>query len=408
MKKDQLLIIVCLIGMLTTITHAAHEHDWNSDTLTNGFFGLNEPLEESGIEVGFCMTSVYQRNVSGGMSTSRRTGEFTGSYDLEAIADLQRLLGLEGIIYLHGEGGWDEGIDAVSVAPEGTAFGVNADAIGARTFDIIELYYQVGLTDNLELTIGKIDFTAFFDSSWYANDETTQFLNGALVNNPAIPFPDYSLGIILNYGITDNWYLMAGAADADAVGTQSGFTTTFDGDAHFFYIAETGVNTMMESSKGTLPGVCRLGFWYDPRPKAYEGGPEETDDHGFYLSCDQMLVKENETDDDTQGLGGFFRYGWAPEDKNDIAQVYSFGVQYQGLIDGRDNDVLGLGYANGIFSNKAKDTYPKDHESVFEVYYSAVVTNWMTLSPAVQYVTKPGGTDTSDAVVLGVRAQISF
>jgi carbohydrate-selective porin OprB len=210
--------------------------------------------------------------------------------------------------------------------------------------------------------------------------------------------------MILNYSITDDWYLMAAAADAEAIGVQSGFESAFDGDAHVVYMTETGINTMMDS----LPGVYRLGFWYDPRPKAYEGGPEKTDDHGFYLTCDQMILKESTEVNDTQGLGGFFRYGWAPEDKNDIAQVYSFGVQYQGLIDGRDNDVFGLGYANGIFSNKAKDTYPKDHESVFEAYYSMVITNWMTLSPSVQYIKNPGGTDTPDATIIGLRAQVTF
>lgn len=398
MKKGIMVSVVCL-SVLTADLFAAHVHDWNADTLTDGFFGLNDVLAESGIEAGFCLTSIYQHNVSGGLS---KDGQFAGSYDLELTFDLERLLDMPGSVYMHGEGGWSDGIDEAAV---GSAFGLNFDVVGPRTFDVAELYYQVNLTDKLEMTLGKIDFFAFFDGSEYAGDETTQFLNSALVHNPAVPFPQYALSVILNYHITDDWYVMAAAADAEAIGNHSGFDTAFDGDTYFLYMAETGVSTRVDS----LSGVYRMGFWYDPRPKAYTSGPDQTDDLGFYLNGDQMLVKENDDVDDTQGLGGFFRYGYAPDDKNDFTQFYSFGVQYQGLIDGRDDDVLGLGYANGIFSNKASAVYPADYESVFEAYYSAVVTNSITLSPSVQYVTNPGGSTTvDDAVVLGLRAQIAF
>lgn len=412
---------MCMAVMMlgaTAVSQAQHEHWWEQESMTDGFWGLNEALEPTGIETAFSLTSVYQRNVKGGLSTDSRKGEFAGSYDLEVTFDLQRLMNMEGFFYLHGEGGWtdSEGIDGVSV---GSAFGVNADAIGNRTFDIVEFYYETAFWDNtFRLRIGKLDMTGgfecrgcpvSFDGSMYANDEVTQFLNGALVNNPTIPFPDYGLGVILHWNPVEDWYLSVGAADAQSDGRETGFNTAFHEEDYFLYIAETGITPQLDSANGPMQGAYRIGFWYDPQPKAYSDGPEERDDHGFYVSCDQMLAKENNTADDTQGLGGFFRYGWAPEDKNDLAHFYSFGVQYQGLFDGRDDDVLGLGYANGIFSDKASDTYPEDYESVFEAYYSAQITRWMTLSPSVQYVTNPGGAGSvSDAVVLGLRALITF
>lgn len=416
--KPLWMISVAVLVFGVNVSQAQHEHVWQQESLTNGFWGLNEALEPSGVETALSATSVYQRNVKGGLSTSRRTGEFSGSYDLEMTFDLQRMLGMDGILFLHGEGGWTdaEGIDGESV---GSAFGVNADAIGNRTFDIVEFYYETAFWDNtFQLRIGKLDMTGgfecrgcpvSFDGNSYANDEATQFLNGALVNNPTIPFPDYSLGAILHWNPVEDWYVSVGVADAQADGRETGFNTAFHEEDYFLYMAETGITPHLHSDKGILPGAYRVGVWYDPQPKAYTDGPEERDDHGFYISCDQMLAKENDTPDDTQGLGGFFRYGWAPEDKNDMAQFYSFGVQYQGLFDGRDDDVLALGYANGIFSDKANDTYPEDYESVFEAYYSAQVTGWMTLSPSVQYITNPGGDNTvSDAVVLGLRALITF
>jgi porin len=388
-RRIEVFSVVCMFSLLSVVPYAAHEHNWNADTLTDGFFGLNDALEDSGIEVGFCLTSIYQRNTKGGLSTNNRKGEFSGSYDLELTFDMERLLGMPGSFYMHGEGGWtdSEGIDGTSV---GSVFGVNADAIGNRSLDIVELFYGVPLGEQFTLAVGKIDFTGFFDASAYANDETAQFLNGSLVNNPAIPFPDYSLGVILTYNLSDDWYLMAGAADAQADGRETGFNTAFHDEDYFFYIAETGVTGQLDSENGSLEGTYRVGLWYDPQPKAHSDSSKEyRDDLGFYISCDQKLINESDDPEDTQGLGGFFRYGYAPSKTNDISCFYSFGLQYQGLFKGRDDDVLGLGYAHGSFSDQ--------------------VTQWMAISPSVQYVANPGGNSSvSDAVVVGVRAQIAF
>ncbi len=405
-------MILCGLFLLTVAGLCVAEQTddiWQRDTLTSGFWGLNDALEPSGIEVGFGLTSIYQRNTKGGLSTHSRKGEFSGSYDLEMTIDMMKFLGIEGSIFIHGEGGWtdSEGIDGQSV---GSFFGVNADAIGNRSLDIVELFYEVSLTDRLGLTVGKIDFSGFFDASAYANDEATQFLNGALVNNPTVPFPDYSLGVILSYDLTDNWYLMGGIADAQADGRETGFNTAFHDEAYFVYLVETGVTPQMDSVNGPLQGTYRVGFWYDPQPKAHSDTTKlYRDDNGFYISCDQMLTKENNDPEDTQGLGAFARYGYAPSKTNDLTNFYSFGVQYQGLFDGRDDDVLGLGYAHGCFSDKADITYTEDYESVAELYYSAQITPWMAISPSVQYVANTGGNeDVSDAVVCGVRAQITF
>ena len=84
-------------------------------------------------------------------------------------------------------------------------------------------------------------------------------------------------------------------------------------------------------------------------------------------------------------------------------------MQYQGLLEGRDDDVLGIGYSRGIFSDAANSTYTANHEAVAEIYYNAQVTPWLQVGPDLQYIWNPGGSNSvKDAVVLGVRAQMSF
>jgi len=390
---------------------ANHSNIWQRQSLTNGFFGLNDELEDKGIEVGLGMTNVYQANVKGGLSTHNRKGRYTGSYDLELSADLRKLLGFEtGTVLVHLEGGWpsEEGIDGLSV---GSAFGVNADAVGNDVIIVKQLYYEGPVfNDNLILMIGKIDFTGVFDCSAYADCECTQFLNAAFVDNPTIPFPQYSLGAVLRWNLTDSWYLTGGIADAQADGRETGFRTAFGDEDYFFYVLETGITRQLNSANGPMPGTYRIGMWNDPQPKANSDATKNyRDDVGFYLSCDQMLAKENSDPQDNQGLGAFFRFGYAPSKRNDITNFWSFGFQYQGPFEGRDEDVFGVGFAQGFFADSADSTYTKDYESVVEVYYNIQVTPWFNLSPIFQYVANPGGMGSaSDAVVLGVRTQICF
>jgi len=418
MNKTRIVVSIMLLSSTADLSKAesAKPEEANNvsgirQTPADGFFGLNDRLPDKAIEVGFGITNVYQANVKGGTSTHNHKGRHVGRYDMELSADLEKLLGIEGgSFFIHGWGGWpdEEGIDGLSV---GSYFGTNAVSVGNRGMDIVECFYEGPFfSNNLTLAIGKLDFTGIFDASEYADDECTQFLNASLVDDPAIPFAAHSLGVVLTWDVTESWYITGGVGDAQADSRETGFRTTFHKEDYFFYALETGVTRQLNSANGLMPGTYRIGIWNDPQPKAHSDSSKNyRGDVGVYLSCDQMLIKENPDSEDNQGLGAFFRYGHASSKRNDITNFWSFGFQYQGLIEGRDEDVLGVGFAQGIFSNRASTTYRDDYESAAEVYYNAQVTPWLNVSPSIQYVANPGGTETaSDAVLLGVRTLISF
>jgi porin len=388
-----------------------------------GLLSCKERLAENGIELDVGVTNIYQQNLRGGLSKHRRAGRFSGSYDVELTLDAEKIFGFAGgSFFVHAEGSWSKsgGIDAPSV---GSVFGVNGDGAGRRVLDITELWYEHSFMDETFLVrIGKMDLTGgfecrgcpvSFDGSMFANDETSQFLNSALVNNPTIPFGDNGLGIAVHFSPDDFWYISAAAKDAQSDVRETGFRTAFHDEDYFLYIFETGITPALTSKNGPLQGAYRIGMWYDPQPKASSDRADaenfESDDTGFYTSCCQMLCKENSDIEDSQGMGAFFRYGYAPSRNNDITQFWSFGLQYQGLFEGRDEDVLGVGFAHGTFSDSANVTYTDDYEAVVEMYYNAGITPQLSISPSIQYVMNPGGNDSvSDAVVLGFRAQLTF
>ena len=137
MNKVGILLSIVVLLCLANFVHAERPSSertrylssiWQRPTLTNGFFGLNDTLADTGIELQLSTTQIYQQNVRGGISTHRRAGRYSGSYDLELSADLQKLLGIEGAsVYMLTEGVWSKsaGIDAPSV---GSVFGVNGDS----------------------------------------------------------------------------------------------------------------------------------------------------------------------------------------------------------------------------------------------------------------------------------------
>ncbi|MFP4106741.1 MAG: carbohydrate porin [Phycisphaerae bacterium] len=383
-------------------------------SLFNNWLGAGEKLQEQGITIGLYATHVYQINLQGGLSTNSRSGRHAGSYDLEVELDFEKLFGLRGAsMFVGAEGSWGEGLNPESV---GSLFGVNDDAGGDRSIDVTSLYYQQVLLDGrLRFRVGKQDLTggfevqdrpATFDGNAYANDETTQFLNSALVNNPTVPFPEDGLAVSMLAEPVDGWYVGAAVADAQADARETGLNTAFHGPDYFFSVLETGLATSWESARGELPGMYRLGMWYDPQPKQrFRSTSVKRDDIGFYVSVDQMIYRESAGD--RQGLGLFGRYGYADDDVNEIEHFWSAGLQYRGLVPTRDMDVLGFGIARGRLADGAGFT--ADHETACELYYNALVTGWLSVTPSVQLIRNPGGdSSVDDALVMGLRLQIAF
>jgi porin len=385
------------------------------ETLSDQWFGFGRRLDDRGVRIDLGLTQISQANTRGGLNTAPESEWLAGSYDLELNIDLARLVGIKGgRIYGLAEGGWADGVDPASV---GSLLGVNDDARGDHLLDITELWYEQSMLDGrLLVRVGKVDLTAGFESDGrvtafdrnaFANDETAQFLNSSLVNNPAVPFPGNGFGVALQARPVSWSYLAAGTADAGADQLGIGPGSVGEGDADLFSVVEAGLTPEIPSPRGPLPGACRIGLWFDPRPKDRFGdGGTKRDDSGIYLSADQMLFRES-TSEDVQGLGIFARYGHADEDVSEIASFWSAGAQYLGPIPGRDGDVLAAGIAQGILSDAAGFT--ASHETVVEIYYSAAVAGWLSVTPSVQFVRHPGGDrNADDAIVIGLRLQMAL
>lgn len=389
---------------------------WNRQRLTGDWGTARTALEERGITLDLGLTSIFQQNLKGGLRT-RNACRLSGSYDLELTLDFGKLkLWPGGTLYAYAEGSWDEGVSRYV----GDLFGVNADVIAPQAIQLSELWYeQALLADKLRVRLGKIDLLVDFDTNAFANDPTGQFLNVALNNTANVPFPDRGHGLQLVAAPWDWLYFAAAVADAEARAETTGFRTAYHGPTNLFSVYEFGLTPVWETAWGALPGQYRFGLWYDPQPKEVFFNdvrgrrttvPLRRDDVGFYANFDQVVFRENpQTEGDTQGLGAFCRYGFAHGDVNEVEHFWSLGAQYQGLLPTRDDDVLGFGVAQGILSERLRQTGADPHrETVLELYYNVQVFPWLHVSPDFQWILRPGGENGRDAFVAGLRVQIAF
>jgi porin len=376
-------------------------------TLTDHWFGLGKRLEETGVRTTLDFMQVYQVPLGGAAPVRFHAGRYTGKYKWRTHIDLEKLIRWPGASFqLRAEGGWSDGLYARQA--ESRLDVVNYTTPGDHPIYLSKVRFEQKLLgDRLIVRLGKLDTTGTipfhgsavaFDGNAYANDEDTQFLSAPFVNNPIVPFPSKGIGAIVLIEPVERFYLAGGLADADASQREMGFNTACHGPFNEFYITETGYVGQLPSSAGPLQGAYRFGLWYQPMAD----GPEA---FGVYASCEQQLYRESP--DDQQGLGAFFRFGYADGDLSPVRTFWSLGAVYEGLIPGRDADVVGVAWAQGLFGQNAN--YRADVQNNLELYYRFRATDFMSITPSFQYIMQPGGGQIGqDVAVLGCRVHIQF
>lgn len=375
--------------------------------------GVRTELEDIGVKFGIYYNHFYGILTNGGQDLNNAQRN-SGSWDVLVWVDFEKM-GLipGGELFVWPKGHFSRNIND-KVGALGEPFD---DADGDKVIYIDVCRYQQSFFDRkLVFQVGYLDQQVALDRNAYANSEDRQFFNTYLDNNNAIIPLTIGLGATMFINPTEWLTLTIGGADGNARLFRTGFDTAFHDDASFFGYFQTEFKIKVPSSNGDLPGHYRFGMLYDPRGKdRYDTGvlgrtmEVERGDVGFYMSLDQMLLRESPAD--MQGLGWFFRYGYRHGDVNRIEHFWSTGAQYEGLIPKRNKDVLGFGMYSVIASEDYREFVNDDfrRETGYELYYKIQVTPWLTFTPDLQYIYQPGGlTSATDAFVIGFRARVIF
>jgi len=404
------MIRVMTIGLVIFLATAAGVQAAES-TLLGDWAGLRPAMEEKGVTTEAVLTTDFLYNTRGGI---KRDGTILGNVDLTFKLDTDKAgWWKNGTFSLHFLGNFNSGRSMKEIVGDVQS---TSHIDTGEAFKVYEAWYEHKfLEGRLSLLFGLHDWNSDFDALEYSS----LFIHASPGISPDISqlgasvFPVTSLGMRVKVLPTSGSYLLAGVYDG------------VSGDpnhpkrAAIILRKEDGVFATVEAGLSAgQPGEKRYykvgaGAWLRTTEVENFDGQRAGDNHGVYLIAEKTLFSEGA---EGQGLGGFFQFGWADDDWNRIARYWGAGLNYTGLIPGRDRDRAGffVGSArNGDkFMNFMKNVElsPVEHtETAIELTYRAEVRPWLYLQPDFQYIINPGmDPSLKNAFQAGCRVEIAF
>jgi len=238
----------------------------------------------------------------------------------------------------------------------------------------------------LGLTGGIIDATDYMDENAFANDEYTQFMNGALVNGPNAFLPSFDIGAAIEWEI--GGFSAKGVAMALGSNGEEG---QFDEPYNFY-----GMQLGYTMNSGLGEGNYRLILGMSSDDFSNVAGTKKERLSAALISFDQQLGEI---------LGAWIRFGWQ-DDKAaiDYKDIYSGGLNINGNLWGRGGDEIGIGYGHLRGGN-----LDVGHTDVFEVYSRFALNDIFAVTGDVQYMKdsmKQG--DSPKGWIFGLRLTAEF
>ena len=429
-------------------------------TLLGDMFGLRSKLYTAGVTVGLAETSEVFGNVTGGV---HRGAAYDGLTLMSLGLDTAKAFGLEGGTFnvsafqIHGRSLAQDNLFNLQ-----TNSGIEAQ----RSTRLWELWYQQSfLEGKVDIKLGQQSLDQEFIGSSYSG----LFIN-TMMGWPLIPsvdlyaggpaYPLSSLGIRIRAQPFNNVTVLGGVFDDNPPGGPFNDDSQIRGaeqaGAKFhlktgalafaevqFAINQPALGELDRGGGGGLPGVYKLGGWYDTArfpdqrigtdglslaDPASNGNPRfRRSNFSIYGVVDQMVWRPDP--EKPQAVGVFARLMGAPGDRNLASFSVNAGITLKAPIPSREDDTVGFGYGLAKISNSAilldqdtaafnNGTFPiRSSESFIELTYQAQLAPWLAIQPDFQYVWTPGGgiqnpekpaKRIGNEAIFGVRTNVTF
>lgn len=260
----------------------------------------------------------------------------------------------------------------------------DAETLGAGATDQVKVreawLYMRLLGDQVKVFGGKVDLTNYFDRNAVANDETTKFLNTALVNNPLLKQPPNGPGAALRYEPGKDFGMGVGVQSSN----NSGAT-----------IAEK-VYAVAELDYHTHPFSSREGNYRLWGRSARDGATLEKRSWGVGISFDQE-VHPRATAFVRAGIG-------KTEGEEKKAYAGSVGLELRSLFESAIRDRIGLAFSCQVDAGIS--------ENLGEGYYHHYLTDRLAVAFDLQWLftgtNEITGEKNRNIVIPGLRTTVNF
>ena len=252
--------------------------------------------------------------------------------------------------------------------------GYTARLVRQNELNLREVWLRTELFgQRLALTTGRLDLTNYFDANALSNDESTQFLSDALVNNQMLGLSSNGTGVAAEFDPKNGFRLKFGLQQSNTDATNL--------TESLFTLSEVGYTFTPFS----LPeGNYRLWFRTD---NSFEDIRK-----GVGISFDQKL---------TNAVGLFARYGTQDTEADGRDHHWSAGIGFQNGLIFNPQDTWGIGFAQTRFG--------EDREKLVEGYYNLLLTERLRLTFHLSHALEtPAGGEQFGYLLPGVRLQAAF
>lgn len=377
-------------------------------TLCLAFSAANSDAVETGVK-GLSLEGSYTHETTsvldGGINQRTSNRELL---TIDANLDLEALMGIQGgrvfAQFLHATAERGGSLDTGDIQAY-----TNLEVERSQD-ELYECWYEQTFGDDkFRLKVGKVDANTEFN---YV-DAAGGFANSSAGFSPTIfAFPTYpnpAMSINLFWNITDTTTLGYGFYDGanavDGVETgQFGPASFFNSDESNDYFHVFQIEHRWDSKWSLGAGRATAGLWHHTGEFSTFSGEEKNGTTGFFLTVEQQLSGNSEE----QGYFSFGQYGWADQKVSDIAQHLAAGIVARSTSLTRDGDEMGLYITHVDLSDATGADFVKN-ETAIDFYYHLNLHEHFSLQPEIQYIINPSGrTDIDDALVVGIRANLSF
>ena len=261
----------------------------------------------------------------------------------------------------------------------------------ANYFDQLSYTHQLPAELNsVSLTIGQFPMYNF-DGGSYDSNQQINFLNLALSQNASETYPSASLGGYITIAPTNEWSFSAGFQDAHNISGKSISLHKFGKGKYTAF----GSITFSPTIEGLGAGSYSLLYYYQPAVAA-----EPQTSNGWSLNLQQNFGTK---------WAVFTRINGASNSLNTIKQSYTLGMVYNNPLGRNALDQIGLAGAVNKLNKSVNGPGSRSVENVLEAYWAWGISNFLTLTPDIQFYINPGlNSDHRTATATSLRATLMF
>ncbi|HSY42697.1 MAG TPA: carbohydrate porin [Candidatus Acidoferrum sp.] len=381
--------------------------------------GERTRLADHGITFDLNDIGDFQSNVGG---SEQHRYIYFGRFRASGDVDLNKLANFDGEFFISAICQYGQNLSADYLHVNT----LTSSIAGVQSERLDQFWYQMGLFKDLfKIKIGQVvavdEFgaTDFFDLLF--NDELGYAPNALFYARQ--PFsPAGKPGVILKTdlsAITPGLYAKGGIFSAyDNPYVPDGWGINYNDQFSHGYVGSFELGYQEQHTQ--YAGVYKIGVNAN-NLAAYEDlntGKPVSGDYTAYALAEKTVYHPTDAEgqlETKKGLDMLLEFVQAPDDRNPLEYEVTAGARYTGLIPGRDQDKIGVGFIYSENSRSSSAAYRAVNgrglggETTVEFDYQYNPAPWLTLQLDNQVIVDPGGDDTRSAIaIIGFRTILRF